>query len=354
MGVIIYQGGWKGGRSAQLNVGQRYYGADIRAQVGADTFRSITVPDGIKVTVYRNGDLKCPKGNIWERMTLYPGYYEDLSFYPTGQPHGIFVETAVGVRESECVKVWVDDAWGYRSNAKYNARWNLPIGKNNADTQFPYDQITWFMIPEGMSATFHDGAHGGTSVTISGYALTTLENYGLNDAVDDITVSKDGYSYVRTEYGSLSTEQPDGIYAILEQEIDNRNGVTELGGELNFSETVSESLTRSWESTTGLTVGVEIGTGESSPVQAKLSVSVSQEFSVGQEKTASADYTVSQTASVGGVPPGKVQKYQLTIEKRKATVPFTVILRNNRTGQEVHRSGVDTARFASVGSVRAL
>ena len=345
MGATIWAGKGQTGRAASLE-DRTYYVSDLKRLIGRDYIQSLHVADETKATIFHNGDATGQHAG--DTVILYPDHYGDLWDYMGTPVHAIKLEAAKGVFHAECVSACVNtDGSG--------AHYPLPVGEHSAATNnFHSDMMSRLDIPEGVHVEV--GNYVGRDLqkrTIYGPGTIMLGDYGLNDCVDWIKVSKDGFEFVRNEYSPPEQAKPDGVIANLVQSIDNRNGKVPLTGSLNFSESVEESIERSWQSDTSLAVGVEVGTGEGSPVSAKLSVTLTQSFSVGKAKTESHSYTVEQSAEAT-CPPGIEQKYQLTIARMKALVHGVAVLRNKTSGREIRLPFTDTAKFAQAGTVRAV
>ena len=294
---VIYKGIWGGGPS--MTCSQReYLGPDIA--YGNLGFGSIRIHDGYVATVSTWPDT-FRWTNAWDQVILYPGYYEDMSFY--GLKNGarsVKFEAASGVRASECVTVYdAKNAWHHEGGV-YGAHWNLPVGLHNAnDEKFRYDVLSALWVPPGMQAEVIDQNKGEKSIKFYGEdtgRVVHLNDYGWNDRADFVRVSKDTFVYVRTEYGPLQPPQQHGVLAQVVQSLDNRRGSRDLTGTIEFNEEVAESFERSWENATSLGVGVEVGTGEGSPVSAKVSVSLTTTMTVGETTSESHSYGINQSA----------------------------------------------------------
>lgn len=352
--VIAWSGGWQGGKRVELETGRTYYEADLRA-LGVCPIKSLHVPDEVKVTCDRWGDMKW--GNPWDRVILYPNpsYYEDTGYWLEGGFRAIKTEKAAGIKASEVVRVYQDAAWHYQ-RGPYGPYWCCPVGTTKAEhREFLFDVITDVQIPEGLTATFIDWNPklGGKCARTLYPGVHSLADYGLNDRVDDVQVTADKYEYVETRYGSIGDAEDDGVLCILEQSLDNAKGTKDFAGTLEFSKDFAASVTRKWENSSGIEVSVEVGTGENSPVSAKFGITVSNTFTVGKESANEETTHVAQSVQ-GTAGPGEIVRYGLTVVRKKAKAQFTVVLRNKRDGSELHRSGVDTVRFAQAGDARVI
>ena len=351
--AIAWQDGWQGGPKAELEIGRTYYAQDLR-NLGLGYIKSLQLPDECKAICDRWGDMKWT--NPWDRVVLFPnphGYYEDLGYWLQDGVRAIRLEYAKGIKASSAVTVYQDGAW-HRQRGGYGPYWCLPIGTSKAaDRHFLFDVITDVDIPEGVSAEFIDWHKGKTARTL--YPGThSLADYGLNDRVDDVVVTGDSYEYVRTDWEPVGEPQRGKLLIMLKQNIDNRKGTQPLSGDLEFAKDVGASVSRKWESSSGLSVTLEVGTGEGSPVQAKVGVTASQSWTVGKDTSQSETVHVAQNGH-GTAGPGEVTHYGMAVYEQTLSARFTAVFRNKRDStDELHRSGVETVKGAQAGTITAL
>ena len=105
--------------------------------------------------------------------------------------------------------------------------------------------------------------------------------------------------------------------------------------------TVENSVSWDHGGSISVSAGFEIGTGEGSPVSAKVSVSTTTSYTFNKNNTESTSTTRSYSAEQGvKIPPKSKTSATLVVKQGSYRMPFTKLFRNKITGEIIRRGGV--------------
>ena len=336
-GVRIYNRTYFEGDCLEFDVGQR----DLNGTKWDDNCQSIKVPDGYKLTLARNYGLSGGS------LVLYPGDYPNAIFqqdkmYSYDNPNkgsSIKVEKVEGFTRERQVQVFGIINWSYPNEYFFN----IPVGDWNAgEGLFPNDNLWKIRVPEGIIVTvYQNGDKSGAQYTFNRPGEYQLKNYGLLYQVSAITVKLADFEDAGTVFDEpikISEE----VVATSRKEVTNRGDV-EQETTVSISKDFTVENTVSWDHGGSISVsaGFEIGTGEGSPVSAKVSVSTTTAYTFNKNNTESITTTRSYSAEQGvKIPPKSKTSATLVVKQGSYRMPFTKLFKNKITGQIIKRGGV--------------
>ena len=337
MGVTIYNRTYYQGEQMRLENGQR----DLNGTHFDDNVQSLKVDDGTVVTLGRNYSLS---GGI---VKLYAGDYPNAIFqqdkmYSYNNPNkasSIKVESDGSSLRERQIQVFGIINWKYPNSYVFN----IPVGDfNDASAVFPNDNIWKIRIPNGLKVTmWENGDKTGAWHVFDRPGEYQLKQYGLLYKVSAIKVELIDFTDAGTEFGTPE-KMSEEVVATSTKDVTNKSNV-EQETAVTISKDFTVEDTVSWENSGSISIsaGFEIGTGEGSPVSAKITVSTTTSYSFSKSKTETSTTTRSYSAEQNvKTPPRSKTTATLVVKQGKFRIPFTKLFKNKITGEIVRKAGV--------------
>ena len=314
---------WWAGRK-KFNIGQGIY----KGKIG-----KLDVPEFSEVTIYNSPYVDRGKASY----TFRAGRYEnmDIWFGWMGSDSSKLIE----VRQTGIEKFALLECYRYRKHNGKLISLNLKLepvesAYTHDDKLLPNDWVECVRVPKNSTVTLYDNKeYGGGQVTLKP-GWHELKDYGLAAKVSSLRFKLDDWKFVGRELGEIENKKEVGSPVLAPF---RSNGPAR---EITESVTLTRETTKEehLNNTTGLSQSIEIGTGESSPVQFKSTTTASNETEVGKSESLTTSESSTTSVTIEPDENGQIEAY--VIKKRyEGRQKFIKILENIRTGAIARQQG---------------
>ena len=287
--ALIYPTIWEQGNKRERLIPGYHYKKHVK---------SLVVPEGQTVTIYKNEDRRGKKS-----LPFHEGTYHHLYFYGVDDHPGVVHVEENGLKSLDLITVGWDVAYDPKDKSKkFTMRYSLPIGDRKHGEDFPNDKIDWLDLPFGVTAEVFDDANPNDdsgSLIFSGNKQGErqriwLYEYNYNKLVSFVKVRADDWEAAGIAIENekiINGEMVAGTTEIFNNSEHKAECSKEISG--TFDETMEEN----WGVEAGVTAsaGFEAGT---ETVKATGNVEVSFSGSYGENKSTSKGRGFSDVASV--------------------------------------------------------
>ena len=312
-----------------------------------DRIDRVDVSDGHKVTIYEGASL----GGDQAAPPFLAGEYHHI--------HNLTPRKALRedraklvVTESTNIKAQylVDMGWTTRDDRKA-VHTKLEPGEWSAagDKDFRNDVIEWLRVPANATAEmFDDAGCSGRHTPPLTHGFHRLSDYDLKGRISAVRVTLDEWKEVDRRPGRELSRKPNGIPIVRKFRLTGLVGrKTEEWVDCGYSETKEDH----WEASATIGISTTIGTGESSPVKAEVTVSAESTAGGGGSDSKEGHRNAGTTVEAEILEPdesgGRTGQVTGSVIFRPAQVETEIIvtLKNQRTGKLAEQVKIETAHL---------
>ena len=292
-----------------------------------DTDFSCNIPEGFKVTFFRDyfkgGSIVIYQGKIQTAgdITRWAGW-TDKNTISSMRVEKTENKDFITIYEHNILDPRVRKSWEGRSLRK------LPIGEAKYDEDFRNDTISAIVIPEGLVVEAWDNIDDKPESRVKLRRGTHfLGDYGLNDRVSRLQVSKEGFKLIKTDFGEPVFGNKK-IFTAGRDVVENPTDDEQEGVSGTFTKQVDTTTETTFEAgfsfSATTTVGYEGGT-EFSKVKVEQSFTVGTEVKKGENKSVTNTASESKTYSLKSYPLKRnIAVYKIT--QSSITIPFVATM----------------------------